>query len=482
MSDTSTEPSNLPIPEFQNVQHEVEFEGEVLTIDTTNWRHSRLLQLQILTSFGVFILFGLAEQTVGTIIPKLQEHYSINDVQISFIYFCSVTGYLVTAMVNSITHEYLGIKGVAVLGATSMASAYFIASKTPPFVIFLVCYFFSGVGFGTLDASLNTWMGNLTDSNQLLGILHGCYGIGSLISPALISHLLSKSKTPWKWNEYYIVLSVVAAFCSTAIILTFKYETPKKYKYTSQLRHKKSKPTNDSVELNTFKDNTIDEEFEIGDDSEEDDTDDSHSASFREVLSKGLVWAFALILFIYVGGEAAFAAWLVTFLLRIKNLDYKVASYMATTFWTGVTIGRIGLGFVTAHYFSTELWANFVYILVSFVGCLTFWFLTFTNWIWLLFIIVLITGTAIGPIFPTTIVASVNILPSKYQASGIGFICAFGGGGGAGIPFLIGLLAESSEVGLRTYPLIISIMFGVLLAYWVFIMKKYSLDYKRNAI
>ena len=63
----------------------------------------------------------------------------------------------------------------------------------------------------------------------------------------------------------------------------------------------------------------------------------------------------------------------------------------------------------------------------------------------------LVTGIAIGPIFPTTIVSLVNILPAKYQTSGIGFICAFGGGGGAGIPFLIGLL-ESSEVGLRTYP------------------------------
>ena len=84
-----------------------------------------------------------------------------------------------------------------------------------------------------------------------------------------------------------------------------------------------------------------------------------------------------MILFIYVGGEAAFAAWLVTFLLRIKNLDYKTASYMATTFWSGVTIGRIGLGFVTAHFFSSELWANLIYILVSFLGCLLFWILTF---------------------------------------------------------------------------------------------------------
>ena len=486
-SSSSSSPSATPKPEFQNIRHEVEFEGEILTIDSTNWRLSKLLKLQILTSFAVFILFGLAEQTVGTILPKLQDHYSINDIQISFIYFCSVTGYLVTAMVNSITHDYLGIRGVAVLGSTSMTLAYLIISHKPPFSVFLICYFMSGVGFGTLDASLNTWMGNLTDSNQLLGILHGCYGVGSLISPALITYLLSKPENRWEWNNYYVVLSVIAGLCLTAVILTFLYETPKKYKYMAQLRHEKAKQPNImEMEMDLYKNSTNEQEFEVEvDDFEnngysDNNDDDSHTASFTQTLKSPLVWSFAIILFIYVGGEAAFAAWMVSFLTRMDILDYVGASHMATTFWCGVTIGRIFLGFVTAHFFSTELWANFVYILISFIGCVMFYLLAFTHWTVLLFIVVLITGTAAGPIFPTTIVSLVNILPVKYQVSGIGFICAFGGGGGAGMPFLIGLLAESSAAGLRNYPLVISVMFGILLVVWLLIMRKYSKNYKRN--
>ena len=68
-----------------------------------------------------------------------------------------------------------------------------------------------------------------------------------------------------------------------------------------------------------------------------------------------------------------------------------------------------------------------------------FWILTFietsTLLVIVLFLVVLVTGIAIGPIFPTTIVSLVNILPAKYQTSGIGFICAFGGGGGAEFHF-----------------------------------------------
>ena len=61
---------------------------------------------------------------------------------------------------------------------------------------------------------------------------------------------------------------------------------------------------------------TVEDNQEDGE--EEEDDDDHHSTSVRKTLSSTLVWSFALILFIYVGGEAAFAAWLVTFLLRIK--------------------------------------------------------------------------------------------------------------------------------------------------------------------
>lgn len=192
----NTDNNEVSDPSSFTTLQKVEFEGEILTIDTNNWRHSRLLQIQIVSAYFVFILFGLNEQTVGTLIPKLQEHYHLSDLHVSFIFFCSVLGYLTMAFVNNQTHDKLGIRGVAVLGASAMCLGNLSASFKPPFLIFLICYFSNGVGLGALDASLNAWMGNLVDSNQLLGILHGCYGIGSLVSPSLITYLLEKPSSP----------------------------------------------------------------------------------------------------------------------------------------------------------------------------------------------------------------------------------------------------------------------------------------------
>ena len=105
-----------------------------------------------------------------------------------------------------------------------------------------------------MDASINTWMGNLVDSNQLLGIVHGCYGIGSLISPSLISYLLSKSNHPWKWQNYYVILSVVAGFCLVSLIL--KYETPEVQVYfgitSSTAKGTRTNTKDGSIELEHF--------------------------------------------------------------------------------------------------------------------------------------------------------------------------------------------------------------------------------------
>lgn len=439
----------------QNEKYTVTYNGEEIVVDSADWRDSTLLKLQITASYCNFILFGLAEQTLGTIIPKLQEHYNIDDLNTGYIFLASVAGYFSMALLTEATHRRLGVRGVVILGTSCMTLGYLLLSTKPPFPLFIFCYILSGIGFGSLDAGLNGWMGNLVDLNQLLGILHGCYGIGCMISPPLITHLIDRKNNPWVWNNYYLVLSAIAASCLIFFSVVFRHETPGKYQFLVIL-----KETRRSLEDKDA-------------DTESDSDAGAELASLAQSLRSKLVWFFSIIMFVYVGAEVAFGAWLVTFLLRIKKLSYKVSSYMATTFWTGLTAGRICLGFVTAHYFHSELTANLAYIVLSLAGYILFCLFAFTKAYWLLFVIVFVTGLFVGPIFPTTIVASIEILPVKYHASGVGFICAFGGGGGAAVPFLIGLVAEASELGLRFYPFIITSLFGALLVAWLLMYGKH---------
>ncbi|KAM9922186.1 hypothetical protein OXX80_011936 [Metschnikowia pulcherrima] len=460
--------AKIPITE----SYKVTFEGCEVSVDPLDWRSSLLLKFQVIAGFCNFVLFGLADQTIGTIIPVLEEYYKINDSHTGLIFLASTAGYFVMALVTEVCHRKLGVRGVGMLGALSMALSYLIIYQQPPYFVFVFAYFLSGIGFGSLDASFNGWMGNLVDSNQLLGILHGCYGIGCMISPPLVTRLLEKKTNPWMWNDYYLVLSCLATGCLVYFAVVFRHETPAKYKFmvmineARKFHESKADYENDS-ESNLSLDNMPERESS------------ADPVPLSVALSSKLVWSFSLIMFIYVGAEAAFGTWLVTFLTRIKTLSYKESSYMATTFWTGLTLGRIFLGFVTAHYFHTELNANWCYIALSLLGQVMFCLVALTKYTRLLFPIVLFSGLFVGPIFPTNITAAIRILPAKFHASGVGFICAFGGGGAAAVPFLVGIVAQASDLGLRFYPFIIALLYLVLLAFWTVVrtrnMQKFKL-------
>ena len=450
----------------------VEYEGELQYFDSLDWRKSRRLQSQILLGFAVLILFGLADLTVGTLIPKLQEYYSVNDTQTSLFWLTTTSGYFLMAMMSQKMHSILGLRGVLVFGNMCMLFTYMVASMKPPYPLFVACYLFNGLGFGSLDSCLNTWMGNLKDSNQILGILHGCYGIGCMISPPLISNLLERKKNPWKWNDYYLILASIGSLLVILAIFLFKNETPKKYKVAQLIKNKREKSTRDNAY------NTVGPENEsLGGKSSptpnevEIDDEDSQTASFLETVRSRSVWLFAFILFLYVGGETAFGSWLVTYLLRSKHATYISSAYMDTCFWTGLTTGRFVFGFYTAHYFKDEITANSVYILISLAGYVGFWLFSWVPYVIVLYVFVFIAGLFSGPIFPTTIVSSVNILPNKFHTSGIGFICAFGGGGGAAIPFLVGILSQTTKNGISLLPFLASSCFGLLYILWVIIIK-----------
>lgn len=456
-------------------KYTVQYLGQELYIDSNDWRNSTLLKCKIMTGFSVFILFGLAEQTVGTLIPKLQVHYNMDDVRTAYIFLASTLGYFSMALLSEVCSRKLGYKGVLMMGTCSMTVAYLTVSFVPPYPIFILAYVFSGIGFGSLDACLNAWMGGLVDSNQLLGILHGCYGVGCMISPPLITHLVVREHNPWQWHSYYLVLALIAACCFTLLTVIFRNETPYKFRFENALKQRRREleeernadpdAGNDQAETGST--------AKFTSTSTSTDVSSSETASLSQSLRSPLVWFFSSIMFIYVGGEVAFGAWLVTFLVRIKSSPYKLASYMATTFWSGLTAGRICLGFVTAHYFHSELAANWAYITLSAVGQLVFAMLAFSAAAPPLFVVVFFTGLFVGPIFPTTIVASIQVLPVRFHATGVGFICAFGGGGGAMVPFLIGLVADKSDLGLRFYPFIVLILYVVLFCAWLILYLRY---------
>lgn len=108
-------------------------------------------------------------------------------------------------MVNDRAHCAIGRRGVAFVSSACHVIAYILNCVHPPYPVLVVSFIFAGLGNGLADSAWNAWIGNLDDANQLLGLLHGLYGVGAVISPLIASFLIADAGLPWYYFYYIMV-------------------------------------------------------------------------------------------------------------------------------------------------------------------------------------------------------------------------------------------------------------------------------------
>ena len=170
-------------------------------------------------------------------------------------------------------------------------------------------------------------------------------------------------------------------------------------------------------------------------------------------------------LFLYTGGEVGFAGWISTFMIEIRHGDPSKMGYVTTGFWTGLTVGRILLGFLVGYFKLEELFVVGYLILA----------LAFLLILWLVPNLIVsavcagLFGFVIGPIFPTIIVVAIKKLPTRLHVSGVAFAASVGGAGSAVFPFVNGII--SNHYGPKVLgPLCVS-LYGAMLVVWLALTK-----------
>ena len=61
---------------------------------------------------------------------------------------------------------------------------------------------------GLLDGAWNAWVGTMYDANQILGLMHGCYGAGATIAPTIATSMVTKYRLGW-WQFYYVMAGLM---------------------------------------------------------------------------------------------------------------------------------------------------------------------------------------------------------------------------------------------------------------------------------
>ncbi|KAA8631213.1 hypothetical protein SMACR_04145 [Sordaria macrospora] len=432
-SGTDKTPSESPSPQ-QQPDHDA---------NKTTWNASRTSIVRFLLICYSFILMGMSDGAIGALIPYLETYYSISYTVVSLVFLSPFIGYLLAALFNNLIHHHFGQRGVAILGPLCRLIGFIPMACHPPYPALPVVMLFTGFGNGIEDSAWNAWVGNMKKANELLGIIHGCYGLGATIGPLIATSMVTKGGLEW-YTFYYVLVGVNGV---ELLAMTAAFWTATKEVYRAGIAESESEDVADDV----------DEEGAAGGGNE----GGNKRTTTRTVMRDPIPWIVAMFLLGYVGAEVSLGGWIVTFMLKVRHAEPFNAGLTVTFFWLGLTVGRVLLGFVTGRI--GEKLAITGYLLLCIALQLLYWLVPsfVASAIFVSFL-----GFFLGPLFPAAIVAATKLLPPGYHVSAIGFAAAFGGGGAAIFPFAVGAIAQKKGVSVLQ-PIVLAILVFILLIWWL---------------
>ncbi|CAO3622393.1 unnamed protein product [Cunninghamella echinulata] len=283
-----------------------------------------------------------------------------------------------------------------------------------------------GSALGWMNASINVYIANLPSSTLLLNILHAFYGIGALISPLIGTWLLANHLS---WKGIYIFLLCIAMMNFILITIGFK-------NVNFDEDHKKE--------------------------NDEEDNDDDDATIRRKAIFNPMTLLGALYILTYAGVEVCVGGWSYTYLKDGLHGNPITMGRVVSGYWTGLAVGRLVLGWFTGKYGEKPMISLFTTIAAA---------LLITTWVvpilWVNCVCIILVGFFIGPFFPSCVSLASKVLPRKMHPTAIGFMSAFGAGGGALFPFLLGQIAEF--IGILYMPLAWFTCAVIMQVIWTFI-------------
>ncbi|QPG76464.1 hypothetical protein FOA43_003853 [Brettanomyces nanus] len=357
-------------------------------------------------------MLGLIDQTLGSVMEYVLADYQIDRIKVSYLFLVSTFGYVPASFLNHFLIYNFGLFKVYLSGVVCLCVGCSIYGLKSPYLCLMLGSLINGFGSGLTDCCINIFIGNLKHSNQLLGVMHSSYGLGCLISPALVINLINRG---FPWPHFYFLIAAVGLANFACVWFSYSNETKWKFRYVSDYDRK----------LN-------------GDNGDE--------TTAWETIQNKYVLFYSFALFVYIGSELSVGIWLFNYVFNIKRVTEQTASFITSGYWACVTLGRFFLGFVTGKYFDRlEVRAIIIYCSLVVIFCSGFWALSAS--VVAQTVCIFGMGFFVGPLFATSVVIALRSLPQRYTVSGISLIAGLGSAGAAVIPPIMGFVSEKFGAG-----------------------------------
>ncbi len=368
--------------------------------------------------YVAFISLGLPDPLLGSAWPIMYRELNVPVSYAGIISMIIAGCTIISSLLSDRMTKKLGTGLVTSLSVLTTAAALFGFSISGSF--YLLCLFAIpyGLGAGGVDAALNNYVA-LHYSSRHMNWLHCFWGIGTAISPYIMSFCLSGGKG---WNSGYLFVAILQI--ALTVILFISLPLWKKDSSSSTTSSSK-----DASEKRRFSD------------------------IFR---IKGVI--FVLVTFFgYCALESTAGLWASSYLAEYKGIDAETAAKFASLFYLGITAGRFICGFIADRLGDRKLIRIGIGIILS--GAILTALPISHNSISLIGLV--ITGIGCAPIYPSIIHATPSNFGKENSQAVIGIQMASAYVGSTLMPPLFGILSE--KISLSIYPFYLIIFAALML-------------------
>ncbi|KAF3914191.1 hypothetical protein ABW20_dc0100835 [Dactylellina cionopaga] len=403
-----------------------------------NTAMERNIWLKTAATFFSLWMAGFQDGSTGALIPYLKIRYNIGLAFVALVYISTFLGWFTAAMINVHLIAKLGMGGVLFVGSVLQLIQYALQCWQPPYPLFVVSFFIGGIGVAIQDAQTNTFNANLPRAHLFLGLGHGFYGLGALVSPLIATAIANTTPDYRHWYYFYFAALGLAVVNMAFIGFAFREVI-----FPPLMRRLTGKAGSAPILERSDKKNTK----------------EAHK-DFKKIVSRKEVWILAAYFFLYVGAEVTAGGWVVEFMIEVRGGKPSQVGYIASAFWGGLTLGRFVLAEPTNRYGERRM--VLIYTILAIAVELVFWFVPS---IVVGGVMIGLLGFLIGPFFPVGISLATKLIPRELHAGSIGFMTVLGSAGGAVFPFLTGAVA--SKKGVQVLQPILCALFVMQAVLWI---------------
>ncbi len=382
-----------------------------------------MISLLLVIIYIAFISLGLPDAVLGSAWPVISDDLSLPLSYMSMVSIIISAGTILSSLNSQRLVFKLGIGNVTFLSVLTTAIALFGFSISSSFLSLCLWAIPYGLGAGSVDAALNTYVAMNYESKHM-SWLHCMWGIGATLGPYVMGSVLVSGLN---WNSGYTVLFLVQAVFTVVLLFTRSLWL-------------KNKPI-------TEKDNP------------------TKVLSLKEIMSISGVIQIMIAFFCYCAIEHTTGLWASTFMVESKGINKELAAGFSSLYYLGITLGRAVCGFLAMKFSDKQMIRGGQFLIGLGIVIVSLPFSEMFTYSGLVMI-----GLGCAPVYPCIIHSTpANFGVENTQAiTGVQMASAYTGT--LIMPALFGLIAN--YISVSYYPLYLGILLIIMSIMYQKVLKK----------